>query len=391
MPILGAQGSTKGPSTAPTIGTATSPTSTTASVTFTAPSFSKLPITSYTVTSSPGGLTGTGSSSPITVTGLSAGTAYTFTVTASHANGQSAASSSSNSVTPVSVYALSQTFNSSGTYTVPSGITKLAVFGWGGGGGGSIGGSAADGHGGSGGAGGGGVAFSDLTVTPGQVYTITVGTGGTTNANYLNSYPTIGNDTSFISPNSVSLLVAGGGNQGFSKENPAPGNTRTGGSNVSGAIFANTGQGGARGLGANSTNNITRNANAGSTGTAPTALSLTLDGTTVSYTFGGGGGGGGGGAAVLTNAASGSSSGGGGGGSTTNGGSGGSGGNAGKSSLNSGSANAGNAANSGSQPAGGGAGGGGRGVTFYQDGNYIEPNAGAGGNGGAGRVYIYGK
>ena len=100
MPILGSQGSTKGPSTAPTIGTATAGNAN-ASVTFTAPSFSKLPITSYTITSNPGGFTGTGSSSPITVSGLTNGTAYTFTVTATHANGVSSASSASNSITPI--------------------------------------------------------------------------------------------------------------------------------------------------------------------------------------------------------------------------------------------------------------------------------------------------
>ena len=102
MPILGSQGgSTKGPSTAPTIGTATDlGTGTTVSVTFTAPSFSKLPITSYTVTSSPGSVTASGANSPITVSGLTAGTSYTFTVTATNANGISAATSASNSVTP---------------------------------------------------------------------------------------------------------------------------------------------------------------------------------------------------------------------------------------------------------------------------------------------------
>jgi len=101
MPILGSQSAgTKGPSTTPTIGTATAGNAS-ASVTFTDPSFSKLPITSYTVTSSPSSITGTGASSPITVSGLSNGTAYTFTVTATHANGVSSASSASNSATPV--------------------------------------------------------------------------------------------------------------------------------------------------------------------------------------------------------------------------------------------------------------------------------------------------
>ncbi|WP_307720041.1 fibronectin type III domain-containing protein [Paenibacillus koleovorans] len=72
-----------------------------ATITFTAPtSNGGSAITGYTVTSSPGGLTGTGSSSPITVTGLTNGTAYTFTVTATNTAGVSAASEPSNSVTP---------------------------------------------------------------------------------------------------------------------------------------------------------------------------------------------------------------------------------------------------------------------------------------------------
>lgn len=101
MPILGAQSAgTKATPSAPTIGAATAGNAS-ASVTFTAPSFSKLPITSYTVTSSPGSITGTGASSPVTVSGLSNGTAYTFTVTASTASSTTPASSASNSVTPV--------------------------------------------------------------------------------------------------------------------------------------------------------------------------------------------------------------------------------------------------------------------------------------------------
>ena len=84
---------------APTIGTATAPTSTTASVPFTAGATGGSSVTVYTATSSPGSITGTNTASPITVSGLTASTAYTFTVTATNANGTSTASSASNSVT----------------------------------------------------------------------------------------------------------------------------------------------------------------------------------------------------------------------------------------------------------------------------------------------------
>lgn len=58
-------------------------------------------ITSYTVTSNPGGFTASGSGSPLTVTGLTNGTAYTFTVVATNGVGNSSPSAASNSVTPL--------------------------------------------------------------------------------------------------------------------------------------------------------------------------------------------------------------------------------------------------------------------------------------------------
>ena len=61
-------------------------------------------ITGYTVTSSPGGISATGATSPINVTGLTNGTPYTFTVVATNAIGNSVASSASTAVTPVAPF-----------------------------------------------------------------------------------------------------------------------------------------------------------------------------------------------------------------------------------------------------------------------------------------------
>jgi hypothetical protein len=73
----------------------------TATVTFTAPvDNGGSAIIDSTATSSPGGLTSAAGASPRTVSGLTPGTAYTFTVTARNAIGSSAPSSPSNSVTP---------------------------------------------------------------------------------------------------------------------------------------------------------------------------------------------------------------------------------------------------------------------------------------------------
>jgi Fibronectin type III domain len=76
-------------------------------------------VTSFTATSSPGGYSATGSSSPITVTGLQSSAQYTFTVTASNLSATSSASSASSAVTATTVpQAPTLSYSTAGSGTV---------------------------------------------------------------------------------------------------------------------------------------------------------------------------------------------------------------------------------------------------------------------------------
>ena len=71
-------------------------------VSFTTPTVvGSAPITSYIVTSSPGNLTATGFVSPITISGLTNGVSYTFTVNAINSAGAGTASAASNAISPL--------------------------------------------------------------------------------------------------------------------------------------------------------------------------------------------------------------------------------------------------------------------------------------------------
>lgn len=107
----------------PTIGTAIANVSG-ASVTFTPATTGGTP-SLYTATSTPGSITGTSATSPITVSGLTVGTAYTFTVTPSNSTGTGPASSSSNSITPID---LINGYDALATITVPSGGLASVTF-----------------------------------------------------------------------------------------------------------------------------------------------------------------------------------------------------------------------------------------------------------------------
>lgn len=82
--------------------------------------------TTYTATSTPSSITGSAASSPITVTGLTLGTAYTFTVSGSNATGTSPESAASSPVTPTT-YATGY-MDALATVTVGSGGTSVITF-----------------------------------------------------------------------------------------------------------------------------------------------------------------------------------------------------------------------------------------------------------------------
>jgi len=167
---------------------------------------------SFTVTSSPEGVTANGASSPITVTGLTNDTEYTFTVTVID-DGGSTTSSVSNAVTPAAApftatggtitesggYKI-HTFTSSGTFEVTSApdgseIEYLVVAG--GGGAESVDSGGNSRNYGEAGAGAGGLLSSTLTPTVGT-YSIGIGAGGAVSTN--------GSDTTF-----GAITATGGG------------------------------------------------------------------------------------------------------------------------------------------------------------------------------------
>lgn len=117
MPMQGILASAGKKPTTPTIGTATDGgTGTTVSVAFTPSTYIGKGTITYTATSSPGGLTASGSGSPITVSGLTTGTAYTFTVQGNTNYGVlSDSSAASNSVTPASPSSFESIATATGT------------------------------------------------------------------------------------------------------------------------------------------------------------------------------------------------------------------------------------------------------------------------------------
>jgi len=242
-----------------------------ATISFTAPAITGgSTITSYTVTSSPGGFTSSGASLSQTVTGLTNGISYTFTVTATNAIGTGPAGGPSNAVVP----------NNS-----PSTVQYLAIAG------GGSGGSTTAGDICSAGGGAGGLLTTTGYVTAAStLYTVTVGAGGAA----------VGPGRSLGNTGSDSLFGTG---------------ATTTSASTSGTITAKGGGGGGNGTASSGTSGLT----GGSAGGSANGASVTSGtagqgnsggaGSSSAPQYGGGGGGGSGGAGGAGSSSAGGSGG----------------------------------------------------------------------------------
>ena len=259
---------------APTIGAATGGDAS-ASVAFTAPAnIGGGAITGYTAISTPGSITGTSASSPITVSGLSNGTAYTFKVLATNIYGSSVLSAASNSVTPAIPY-----------------MEYLIVAG---------------GGGGSGGGGGGGGMLTGATIFSGS-YTVTVGAGGngqtqgtasaSSGSNSLITGLTAigggGGGGAYALTNGLNGGSGGGGSLGSGSTGTATGGTATSGQgNAGGSATANSyygwvaGGGGGAGAVGVSTSNYDTGASPPYGGLGGAGLASSITGSSVTYAAG---------------------------------------------------------------------------------------------------------
>jgi hypothetical protein len=115
----------------PTIGTAT-PGDLSASVSFTPGATGGSAITSHTITANPGNITASGSSSPITISGLTNGVTYTITASSTNANGTSL-SSGSTTVTPIAPFLINKSvpdlFTAAESFSHPDPVVGIPTAG----------------------------------------------------------------------------------------------------------------------------------------------------------------------------------------------------------------------------------------------------------------------
>jgi hypothetical protein len=152
---------------------------------------------------------------------------------------------------------VNQTFTASGSFTVPAGVTSITAYAWGGGGGGGGAWSNSLSYGSGGGGGGGSMKSGTLTVAPAQVYTVTIGAGGTAGSSSGGNGGT-GGTTTFSGTGGTITTLGGSGGTGCTTSGGkaggagGTGGTFNGGAGASGNSGSNYEQGGGGGAGAGS-------------------------------------------------------------------------------------------------------------------------------------------
>ena len=214
---------------APTSVSATATSNGTASISFTAPTDTGFPInaiTSYTVTSN-SGISVTGSSSPLTISGLTPEITYTFTVVATNRAGSGVASANTNSIVALGA--------------PPTEVTYAVQ----GGGGGSGGGYP---FGWAGGGGAGGIYRSGtMPVSSGSTYSVTVGGGGS--AGSVSGPSSSTNATAGTSSVFHSITATGGGGGQNGSSSRGGNNADYSGGGAGGNSYSGSGGAGSAGNG----------------------------------------------------------------------------------------------------------------------------------------------
>lgn len=148
-------------------------------------------------------------------------------------------------------------FTTSGTFTVPSNVTKMAVLcvGGGGAGGWDAGGSSSSNVTGAGGGGGGALAWANIDCSAGQTFTVTVGSGG--NGVYTGDGGDGGNSSVVRDSDSLNICTANGGSGGGrSSQHGGSGSGGSGGTRSHGThadiLTTGGGNGGSGGSGSSS-------------------------------------------------------------------------------------------------------------------------------------------
>jgi hypothetical protein len=157
-------------------------------------------------------------STPLAGSNAYAATVYTQPIGLFCSLSNSSGTVATSNITNITVSCVNNlaTFNTVGsaTFTVPTGVTSLQIVGIGGGGAGGQTYSGPSDYSTSSLGGNGGVVTYTLSVTPGQIFNLNIGSGGSPNTNIPNFAGGSGGGLTSVDLGTTNLIVAGGGGGG---------------------------------------------------------------------------------------------------------------------------------------------------------------------------------